>query len=682
MPSRWRDSIAPLTCRLAVVRPVAGLVAISLAAAGCGGDVTPPADPLRLSTIIIDGGTREIERGTSITLTATARDTGGKAVQVPVAWRSSLETVATFERDGKLVGRDTGVTVITCSALGVTSAPIAVHVVWRSAAKVAPVQFRPPVAVMPGVELGDSIRVLVTTLGGGAAIGATVAFAVTKGGGTVAPALDTIGPSGVASTKWALGNTAGDNVVTATVINADGERVTWVQDNPVSFTVKSYIALTIVGGDAQTASVLSSLPVPPAVRLIDSAGKPRPGVPISFTATGNGRVANPIVSTSVDGVASPGVWTLGDAPGDQRLVAKVEDAKLTLHATATGTAVRFSGAQVATSQTATCVVTVDQLASCFGAPPNVGTGDTTKAQTSPTLTKGGVHLTSITGGGSHFCGTSTDLSIYCWGINSLVDTAGVNTTSYAPTRLQSNTAWLQVTAGGQHNCALANDGSAYCWGIDTSGQLGDNDIKRHYVPAPVSGGFKFSSLAAGAAHECGIITVQAALFCWGSNVSGQLGDGTQTNRLTPTAASGNLRWKSVGAGTNWSCGLTEPGAVYCWGAGPNRTVPDPYPAAPTFASMSVGAAHACALTGEGKAYCWGDNSAGQLGDSTTTRRDAPTEVATELRFTSISAGPQHTCAVTTDRFIACWGRNTVGELGIETALVQVTPRFVVIGVKP
>jgi Regulator of chromosome condensation (RCC1) repeat len=679
MLSRRRDSIAPLTHRLAVLR-LAGLFAVSVTALSCGGDVTPPPTEIRLSTIIIDGGSREIERGTSMTVTAVARDTAGKVAVVPLAWRSSLETVARFDRDGKLVALDTGVTVISCSALGVTSAPIAVHVAWRGAAKVASFQFQPPVAVMPAVELADSIRVLVTTLAGGPAAGATVAFAVTKGSGTVTPALDTVGPSGFASAKWTLGNAVGDNVVTATVVNADRERVTWVQDNPASFTVKSYIALTVVRGDAQTASVLSSLPVIPTVRLVDSAGKPRPGVPISFTATGNGRVANPVVSTSVDGVASPGVWTLGDKPGDEQLVAKVEDAKLTLHATATGTTVRFSGAQVATAQTATCIVTVDQLASCFGAAPNIGTGDTARAA-SPTLTKGGVHLTSITGGGSHFCGTSTDLSIYCWGINSLVDTAGVNTTSLAPTRLQSNTAWLQVTAGGQHNCALANDGSASCWGIATSGQLGHNDTTRHYVPAPVSGGFKFSSLAAGAAHECGI-TVQAALFCWGNNVSGQLGDGTQTNRLTPTAVSANLRWKSVGAGTNWTCALTEPGAAYCWGAGPDRTVPEPYLSAPTFASISVGAAHACALTGDGKAYCWGDNSSGQLGDSTTTRRNAPTEVATELRFTSISAGPQHTCAVTTDRFIACWGRNTVGELGIETALVQVTPRFVVIGVKP
>src|SRR5262245_24840850 len=479
MPSRRRDSIAPLARRLAVVR-LAGLLAISVAALSCGGDVTPPVSELRLSTIIIDGGSREIERGTSIAVTAVARDSGGKVAPVPLVWRSSLETVARFERDGKLVALDTGVTVITCSALGVTSAPVGVHVVWRGAAKVVSFQFHPPVAVMPGVQLTDSIRVLVTNLTGGPAVGATVAFAVTKGSGTVTPALDTIGPSGFASGKWTLGNAAGENVVTATIVNADGDRVTWVHDNPVSFTVKSYIALTVVGGDAQTASVLSSLPVAPAVRLVDSAGKPRPGVPISFTATGNGRVANAVASTSVDGVASPGVWTLGDKSGDQQLVAKVEDAKLTMHATATGTAVRFPGAQVATSQTATCVVAVDQLASCFGAPPNIGTGDTAKA-TSPTPTKGGVRLTSITGGVSHFCGTSTDLSIYCWGINSLVDTAGVNTTSLAPTRLQSNTAWLQVTAGGQHNCALANDGSAFCWGI----ALGDNEIKLRYIPVPV-----------------------------------------------------------------------------------------------------------------------------------------------------------------------------------------------------
>jgi len=88
------------------------------------------------------------------------------------------------------------------------------------------------------------------------------------------------------------------------------------------------------------------------------------------------------------------------------------------------------------------------------------------------------------------------------------------------------------------------------------------------------------------------------------------------------------------------------------------------------------------LTNDGTAYCWGDNRQGQLGDSTTTARTAPTAVQTELRFTSLSAGVQHTCGITTEGLLACWGRNQLGELGVSTPLVQLTPRYVVLGVTP
>jgi alpha-tubulin suppressor-like RCC1 family protein len=50
---------------------------------------------------------------------------------------------------------------------------------------------------------------------------------------------------------------------------------------------------------------------------------------------------------------------------------------------------------------------------------------------------------------------------------------------------------------------------------------------------PVSGGLLFEELSAGGAVTCGR-TTSGTEYCWGLNLSGQLGDGTLTNRATPT----------------------------------------------------------------------------------------------------------------------------------------------------
>jgi alpha-tubulin suppressor-like RCC1 family protein len=113
--------------------------------------------------------------------------------------------------------------------------------------------------------------------------------------------------------------------------------------------------------------------------------------------------------------------------------------------------------------------------------------------------------------------------------------------------------------------------------------------------------------------------------------------------------------------------------------------PSAYPNAPTFTSISVGGNHACALTADATAYCWGQNAAGQLGDSSTTRRNSPTKVAGDLRFTQISAGFQHTCGLTTSGAVACWGNNRSGELGeAPSSFVpfRTKPRHVILGVNP
>lgn len=665
-----------------------GAAIIAILALGCReqNPVTPP-DLLEISKISIDGGPSLLERGTRDTLTATALDPDGDTVTVPVVWRSSNERVARFERGGILIALDTGRTIIQASSLGVQSQGVEFVVVWFGPAHIDSAAFSVPNARGPGVTLSDSVRVRVINSDSAPVVNAKVAFTVTEGGGTVSPTTARTNQNGIAATQWMLGPLAGKNTVTASVVRADGTLDSLVADNLVSFTINSYNALTVQGGNNQTAQILAELPEPPSVKLIDSLGAPRPGVPVTFTVFANGRVTSPVVSTGVDGGASPGKWTLGDIPGQQLLEARVEDAKVTLQATATGTPILYMPAAVTAGGLATCSLESNGVVKCWGSEARIGTGDTSDIST-PTAVKGSLMAASVVTGPTHTCALTSADEVWCWGINALVDTSGATTFAAEPTRVQSNIAWSRITPGLTHNCGIDLLENAYCWGANSgqnAGQLGDGTTVTRFAPTAVAGGFRFSRIAAGSNHTCGLTNGSA--FCWGQNSAGQIGDGTTQARTTATAVTGNLTFESIGSGDGFSCAITaQPdGKVYCWGniSGVSQLTPSTYASAPPFVALSVGGGHACALTADATAYCWGGNGFGQLGDSSTTNRNAPTKVAGDRRFTQISAGLVHTCGITTAGAVACWGRNQAGELGEPTTTqFRITPRHVILGVNP
>ena len=263
-----------------------GIALLGMSASGCGSDGLASVGPdtvVEVSSITIETGNFAIERGFHQLLKATVKDNKGKTITVPLVWRSSDEKIATLDPAGRLTALDTGITTITASSLGVTSQSVGVKVVFASAAKLAPFQWTPPNAASPNAVVNDSIRVVTTDIAGGPAAGAIVKFAVTGGGGTVSVTTVISDKNGVAATKWTLGPALGTNSVSATVINDDSVPITWVTDNPTKFSVKTYKALIVVGGDAQTGQILDALPVPPSVKLVDSTGKARVGVPLTFS---------------------------------------------------------------------------------------------------------------------------------------------------------------------------------------------------------------------------------------------------------------------------------------------------------------------------------------------------------------------------------------------------------------
>jgi alpha-tubulin suppressor-like RCC1 family protein len=201
----------------------------------------------------------------------------------------------------------------------------------------------------------------------------------------------------------------------------------------------------------------------------------------------------------------------------------------------------------------------------------------------------------------------------------------------------------QIVAGGfslGHTCGLTSSGDAYCWGDNERGQLGNGevDLTPHPVPVPVSGQLTFTALTAGLGrHTCGL-TGPGAAYCWGENAFGALGDGSTNDHSVPVPVSGGLAFARLIAGgfIGHTCGLTGSGTAYCWGENErgqvgdgtttDRLGPSAVASGLSFSTLDAGFRHTCGRATTGTVYCWGSGGAGQLGTNATGQREVPTKV--------------------------------------------------------
>jgi alpha-tubulin suppressor-like RCC1 family protein len=337
---------------------------------------------------------------------------------------------------------------------------------------------------------------------------------------------------------------------------------------------------------------------------------------------------------------------------------------------------------VTTGDNFTCGVTAGGSAYCWGFNSNGQLGDgSTTDQTAPIAVTGGHIFTNVDGGGLHACGVTTDGDVYCWGDNAsgqLGDGTTVDRT--APVRVTSAFNFASVSASSSHTCAVTTGSGAFCWGANSDGQLGDGTFTDRHLPAQVLG-LSFTNVSTGPWHTCGVTPGQAA-YCWGRDSSGQLGDGKATgNEDVPVPVSGGHKFSTVSAGGLFTCGRTTVGSVYCWGRNSDGQLGDgtttdrlvPTAVAGSFASLRTGSIHTCGVATDESALCWGWNFHGQLGDATTTGRTAPVAVSGDLSFAELSAGFAHTCGVLANGSAYCWGFNGTGQLGDGTTTQRHTP---------
>ncbi len=303
-----------------------------------------------------------------------------------------------------------------------------------------------------------------------------------------------------------------------------------------------------------------------------------------------------------------------------------------------------------------CALTPEGEAFCWGYGPEGALGVRQDTAWVPTPVATDLRFASISAGGQRTCAVTTDGAAYCWGRFSRPsdDPAGSGGPELVPVRAPVR--FRSVAAGLSHACGITEDQALYCWGLNGFGAVGVQQgvsPQRWVPPQQVPLAEAVTSVSVSGAGTCAV-TASGAAYCWGANASGQLGDGTWTDRYAPNPVParvfGDQRWKQVTTG-GLACGLTVEGEVYCWGAtglfravsgdlAPERcdtlytrggvscsTRPVPLPGGLRFRSLATGAP-ACAISVDGVAYCWGAyNTYGNLGNGTFSPSPTPTPLA-------------------------------------------------------
>lgn len=351
------------------------------------------------------------------------------------------------------------------------------------------------------------------------------------------------------------------------------------------------------------------------------------------------------------------------------------------------TATRTFGS-IASGDAHSLMVTRDGTVRAWGlnSSGQLGDGTTTNANVFMPVT-GLTEVVQVAAGGNFSMALRADGTVWTWGANTNGQLGNNSTTNSAvPVQVSGLSQVATIAAGSNFAVAVLTDGTMRAWGANNSGQLGNGNTTQQRLPVPVTGVTGVStargSVAAGAAHTLAV-SASGALRAWGANASGQLGRNPATTPSSSTALTvtgvGGARQAAAGAAASYV--RLSSGAVWSWGANAsgqlgngsttNNFTPAAVPGLGSVEVVTAGGSSAATVHTDHVTRAWGLNSSGQLGTGNNTSVRVPTVVnMPQPGALLVAAGATHMAAVDFNAdpgahtFVWTWGANSSGQLGI------------------
>ncbi|MET3176385.1 UNVERIFIED_ORG: alpha-tubulin suppressor-like RCC1 family protein [Arthrobacter sp. UYCu721] len=267
----------------------------------------------------------------------------------------------------------------------------------------------------------------------------------------------------------------------------------------------------------------------------------------------------------------------------------------------------------------------------------------------------------------------SDGTVRAWGLNVYGQLGnGTSSDSNVPVQVSGLTGVKEIASDGGSTYALLNDGTVRAWGGNRSGQLGIGTTVDSRVPVQVTGLTGVKTVAAYGGVSAYALLTDGSVRAWGSNSSGQLGNGTTTDSNVPVQVSGLSTVKSLSINLGSVAALLTDGSVRTWGNNgygqlgdgttSNSSIPVQVDGLGGVSGLYSSYFSSYAILADGSVRAWGYNNSGQLGNGTTTNSSVPVQVATLTGVKGLGFNIGSAYVVLQDGSVRAWGSNYAGQL--------------------
>jgi alpha-tubulin suppressor-like RCC1 family protein len=233
----------------------------------------------------------------------------------------------------------------------------------------------------------------------------------------------------------------------------------------------------------------------------------------------------------------------------------------------------------------------------------------------------------------------------------------------------------QMQAKAQENWTGISFDSLYTWGTNDTGQLGQGNVVNRSSPTQVGSGTDWSNINMGDGFTV-VTKLNGTLWSWGNNLLyGPLGQGNTISLSSPVQVGALTNWLRASSGNNNTAAIKTDGTLWTWGnnnrgqLGQNNDISRSSPVqVGSGTDWSITAArtdNVFAIKTDGTLWSWGFNTSGQLGQNNTTYSvSSPVQIGSDTNWSKIACGNRFALAIKSSGTLWAWGRANEGQLGL------------------